>query len=68
MDLETLTTNDIILVTTLIFLTLMAGAWMYAFMVSRAKEIIQDKEKLALMNKIAGFLMILVGLFLISGY
>jgi threonine/homoserine/homoserine lactone efflux protein len=68
MDLETLTTNDIILVTTLIFLTLMAGAWMYAFMVSHAKEIIQDKEKLALMNKIAGFLMILVGLFLISGY
>jgi threonine/homoserine/homoserine lactone efflux protein len=68
MDLETLTSNDIILVTTLIFFTLVSGAWMYAFMVSRAKKFIEDKEKLKLLNQIAGGLMILVGLFLISGY
>jgi threonine/homoserine/homoserine lactone efflux protein len=68
MDLSNLTTNDIILVVTLIFFTLMAGAWLYAFMVSKAKEIIDDKEKLKLLNKIAGGLMIIVGLFLISGY
>jgi hypothetical protein len=36
--------------------------------VSLAKKIIEDKEKLALLNKIAGALMIIVGLFLVSGY
>jgi threonine/homoserine/homoserine lactone efflux protein len=67
MDLSTLTNQDVFIVVTLIFLTLLFGAFLYAFLVARAKEFIQDEQKLAALNKIAGFLMISVGLFLILG-
>ena len=68
MDLDNLTNSDILIVVSLVFFTLLTGAWLYAYMVSLAKEIIEDKHKLALLNKIAGALMIIVGLFLVSGY
>lgn len=68
MDLQTLTLSDIVLVTVLIFFTLMAGALLYAYMVAKMKEVVKDEAKLKKLNQIAGTLMILVGLFLISGY
>jgi threonine/homoserine/homoserine lactone efflux protein len=68
MDLKTLTSTDIVIVTVLIFFTLLAGALLYAYMVAKMKEIVKDESKIKKLNQIAGTLMILVGLFLISGY
>jgi threonine/homoserine/homoserine lactone efflux protein len=67
-DLETLSNSDVIIVTLTIFFTLVCGAFLYAIMVAWAKKVIEDEEKLKLLNRISGGLMIIVGLFLISGY
>jgi threonine/homoserine/homoserine lactone efflux protein len=68
MDLTTLTTNDIILVTFLVFFSLLSGALLYAYLVAKMKQIVQDEQKIMKLNKLAGSLMVIVGLFLISGY
>ena len=64
-DLTTLSTNDIILACVLTFLGLLFGLMLVAFSADKMKQVFASPAALTRINRVAGSIMILAGLFLL---
>lgn len=67
-DLSSLTYEDMLLVVSLVLVTLSSILLSYSYFASKAKEAIRKPKIQNIINKLAGSVMVLVGVFLIVGF